>query len=104
MRKPVVWVSGQVRRKRGCTILDLKSRGIVESWHYLFCKNKSADHLNSIVAHQLISAFVFAYAKTGFLMTWLKSHGFALHHDSFPYCRYGTGTLTDVFLMIFDDN
>ena len=85
MRKPVVWVSGQVRSKRGCTatkdgyrlaILDLKSRGIVESLYYLFCKNKSADHPGSIVAQQLISAFVFAYAKTGFLMTRPKTSRF----------------------------
>ena len=70
--KPVFGVSDQVRHKSGCAatkdglqrseVSSLDSRGNV-----LFSENKGAD-----VTAKLTGVFVFASAKSGFLMTRLK--------------------------------
>ena len=74
MRNPVFRVSDQVRHKSGCTaaedcywleILDL-GRGTI-----YVAKTKAL--ISCTVTAQLICAFVFTYAKIGFLMAQLIS-------------------------------
>ena len=49
----------------------LKFRVLQEVGLYYLCSEKKAQ-ISCVVTAQLISGFVFAYAKPGFLMTWLN--------------------------------
>ena len=44
---------------------------VEEKLYYPYSENKGADQISFAVTAKLICVFVFAYAKAGFLTTWL---------------------------------